>query len=378
MIHVKECNSFEDLEELEPIWNDLLHKSKDNDIFSTWEWISCWWKHLGKRRALKVLIAEESGSIVAIAPLMLSKYGFMKFGTLRKIEFIGSPQSDYNNLLCLGNGDQCIEVFLKHLNEQPDWDCLDLANVREGTLSSRLLRESDAALSQKLESSVLTECRYIELPSSLEEFTKSLRRNMRYNLRKYMRRFSEEYRVALKTHADFGSIREAMDLLFDLHHRRWILKGESGVFADPQVRDFHLDLADKLSENGWLAVSFLMANEEPVATEYSFDYLGKRYGYQSGFDPRFGRYSVQTLLRMRSIEMCIAKGMKEYDFLRGGQRYKLHWPTKIRRNFTIQLVRKGWLAKTRRQVIKSRILPQDLLKKLGQKFVIDGNGTARE
>jgi CelD/BcsL family acetyltransferase involved in cellulose biosynthesis len=378
MIQVKECNSFKDLEKLEPIWNDLLRKSEDNDIFATWEWISCWWKHLGKRRELKVLIAERNNNIVAIAPLMLSKYKFMKLGTLRKIEFIGSPQSDYNNLICLGNGDQCVQAFLKHLNEQPDWDCLDLENVREGTLSSQLLRESNAALSRKLESRVLTTCPYIELPSSLEEFTKSLGRDMRHFLRRKMRRFSEEYRVGLKTHLDLGSIREAMDLLFDLHHRRWRLKGEFGVFADTQVADFHRDLADELSENGWLAVSFLTANEKPVATDYSFDYLGKRYGYQSGFEPRFARYAVGALLRMRNIEMCIAKGLKEYDFLRGGQRYKMRWPTQIRRNFTIQLVRKGWLARTRGHVIKSRILPQDLLKKLGQRFVLDGMGTARE
>jgi CelD/BcsL family acetyltransferase involved in cellulose biosynthesis len=375
MIRVKQYSDFEELEGLGPIWDDLLQKSKDNDIFSTWEWISCWWKHLGKLRELRVLIAEENGRITAIAPLMRSKYRFLKSGTVTKIEFIGSPQSDYNSLIWLENEEQCLELFLKYLVEQPDWDCLELDHIHEGTLSSKLLRESHIALSQKLESSVLTLCPYMELPSSVDEFTKSLKGDMRHFLRRKMRRLCEEYRVGFKTQSDFRSIREAMDLLFDLHQKRWKLKGESGVFARQEVSDFHRDLAYRFSEKAWLALSFLTANGQPVATDYSFDYRGKRYGYQCGFDPRYARYAVGSLLCMRNIEMCIARGLKEYDLLRGGQRYKLHWPTKIRRNFAIQLVRKGWLAKTRRHVIKSKLLPQSLIKKLGQKMFLEGMDT---
>jgi CelD/BcsL family acetyltransferase involved in cellulose biosynthesis len=376
MIHVKECNSFGELRGFEPIWNTLLQESKDNDIFSSWEWISCWWKHLGKHRELRVLTAEEDGKIQAIAPLMLSKYRFMKSVTISKIEFLGSPQSDYNNFIWIGNEQHCLDLFLKHLLQQPDWDCLDLTNVREGTLSASLLRESPAAKSSRLEDRVVTTCAYIELPGSVKEFVRSTGRDMRHSLRRKMRRLSEEYRVNFKAQSDFASVQKAMDLLFDLHQKRWSPRGEPGVFAQQEVSDFHRDLANRFSEKGWLALSFLTANEEPVAVDYSFDYRGKRYGYQSGFDPRFARYGVRALLSMHNIETCIAKGLREYDFLRGGQQYKLRWPTKIRRNFTIEFVRKGLLARTRRHMTK--ILPQDLLKKLGQKMTLVGMEKATE
>jgi CelD/BcsL family acetyltransferase involved in cellulose biosynthesis len=263
---------------------------------------------------LKILFAEEKGSIIAIAPLMLSKYKFMRIGTIKKIEFIGSPQSDYNNIVCSKNGDQCLAAFLQHLGQQPDWDCLDLANVREGTLSSKLLRESRAALSRKLGSRITTLCPYIELPSSVEEFTKRLGSRMRRDLLRQMRRLEEGHQVGLRTHRDFDSVQEAMDLMFDLHQKRWRLKNKSGVFARQEVSDFHRDLANRFSEKSWLALSFL--TEETVAADYSFDYRGKRYGYQSGFDPRFARYGVMALLTARTIEMCIARRMREYDFLR--------------------------------------------------------------
>jgi CelD/BcsL family acetyltransferase involved in cellulose biosynthesis len=369
MIHLKEYNSFRDLKEFEPIWNTLLQESKDNDIFSTWEWISCWWKHLGKHRELRVLTAEEGNKIWAIAPFMLSKYRFMKFATISKIEFLGSPQSDYNNFIWIGHEQRCLDLFLKHLLQQPDWDCLDLTDVREGTLSARLLRESPAATSSKLESRVVATCPYMKLPPSLEEFAKSMDRDMRHSLRRKMRRLSEKHGINFKTHSDFASVQDATSFLFDLNEKRWSPRGESGAFARQEVRDFHRDLVNRFSEKGWLAMSFLTANEEPIAVDYSFDYRAKRYGYQSGFDPRFARYGVGELLRMHNIEVCLARGLREYDFLRGGERYKLRWPTKIRRNFAIELVRKGLLARTRRHMIKT--LPQDLLKKLRQKMALE-------
>jgi CelD/BcsL family acetyltransferase involved in cellulose biosynthesis len=371
MIRVKQCSSFDELEQYAPIWNDLLQKSRDNDVMSTWEWISCWWQHFGKHRELRVLVAEENGKIMAIAPLMLSKYKFMKLGTMTKIEFIGTPQSDYNNFIWLENEEKCLDLFLEHLVDQRDWDCLELFNVHEGTLSAKLLCESDAALSRKLENRVLTLCPYLELPSSIEEYTKKLPSGIGKEARRAMRRLQEEYRVGFKTQADFCSVQEAMDSLFDLHQRRWKLKGETGDFATPSVRKFHLDLANNFDRKGWLALSFLTANEEPVASTYSFDYRGKRYFYQSGFDPRFARYSVGTLLHLQNVNVCIAKEFKEYDFTRGVEPYKLRLSTQVRKSLAIQLVRGGWFTKTARWVVKSGILPAGLLNKLRQRSVPD-------
>jgi CelD/BcsL family acetyltransferase involved in cellulose biosynthesis len=46
---------------------------------------------------------------------MLSNYKCMRFGKLRKIEFLGSPQSDYNNLILSENESECARLFVKHM-----------------------------------------------------------------------------------------------------------------------------------------------------------------------------------------------------------------------------------------------------------------------
>ena len=371
MIQVRQYSDFGELEKFEPFWNDLLQKSRDSDVFATWEWLSCYWKHFGKNQELRVLIAEENSNIMAIAPLMLSKYSFMSLRKMTKLEFIGGPHSAYNNIIWLGKEEQCLELFLKHLMEQRDWDWLDLTNVREETLSAKLLSESHAALSQKLENKVFTLCPYIELPNSIDAFMKMLGTKKRKDVRRLTRRFSEEYVVGLKTQKDFGSVEQATDLMFDLHQRRWNAKGELSAWATRQVSEFHRDLANAFDKRGWLALSFLTANEEPVAALYSFDYQGKRYYYQSGFDPRFARYGVGDLLIMRNIEVCIGKGLKEFDFMIGPERYKSFWPTQIRKNLRIELVRRGFFHKLAKRVPKNKttlIVAKKLRRNLGIDF----------
>jgi len=55
------------------------------------------WKHYGKERELRILLAEDGEKIVAIALLM---YSIFKLFTLRlgKMEFLWTQHTDYRNL----------------------------------------------------------------------------------------------------------------------------------------------------------------------------------------------------------------------------------------------------------------------------------------
>lgn len=42
------------------LWDDLLKRSIDNNVFLTWEWLSAWWKHYGAgKRLLLVIVTED-------------------------------------------------------------------------------------------------------------------------------------------------------------------------------------------------------------------------------------------------------------------------------------------------------------------------------
>ena len=92
-MRVIEVNKYSDFLALEEKWQDVLEKCNYYTVFSTWEWLSIWWKHFGKGKRLVLLLAEENDKIVGIAPLMYSVHKM--FGLrMGKIEFIGTPDSD--------------------------------------------------------------------------------------------------------------------------------------------------------------------------------------------------------------------------------------------------------------------------------------------
>ena len=54
---------------LKESWTEVLQKC-EHTVFSTWEWLSIMWKYFGKDRKLMILLAEENGKTIGIAPLM--------------------------------------------------------------------------------------------------------------------------------------------------------------------------------------------------------------------------------------------------------------------------------------------------------------------
>lgn len=355
MLRVSELTSFNEFLDLERVWDQVLEKSKDNDVFSTWEWLWCWWKYFGKGRDLRILIAKENGNVVGIAPLMLSKYRFLHLGKIRKIEFIGTPHSDYNNFILLKREKECLKLFQDYFMEFHDWDMVELRDIREGSLSLNILQEVCNRQASKFRLRAAETCPYIDLSASLDVLLSRLGRNMRKNLRKRRRKLRRKYKVEVKTQRDFSSVEMAMKTFFNLHRKRWGSKGKPGAFASQSFRDFHLEVARLFDERKWLALCFLTADDDPIAAIYSFDYNQKKYGYLTGFAPEYAAYGVGNLLKMHAIEDSIKKGYSEYDLTRGSEQYKMEWATGVRKNFVARSVQRGFFPRMYSWITQSNL-----------------------
>jgi hypothetical protein len=58
-----ELNEFQSLEDR---WNITLKDSPSKTIFSTWEWLSTWWKHFGEGKKLVILLIENKNRFAII------------------------------------------------------------------------------------------------------------------------------------------------------------------------------------------------------------------------------------------------------------------------------------------------------------------------
>jgi len=341
-LRIVRIDNYRDFLDLRETWNDTLERCSDNNIFSTWEWLTLWWKHFGEGRQLMILLAENGSKTVGIAPIMCSAYRL--FGIwIRKIEFIGSGASDYCSFILAEKHDECMRLFSQYVSRLPEeWDYVELTDVSEkaGWLGALKAMSGSTKLAQR---AYLHECSYIPISVSQQEYLDSLSTRQKKNLRRNARNLEKDFTVEYLDSSKTTSFGQEMNFFFDLHQKRWTAKRFSGIFSSQQARDFHVDVARSFSQQGWLGLFFLKLSGIPAAVLYGFRYNSKFYYYLSGYHPRFSRYGVGSLLTQHVVNVCIKEGLKEFDFLRGSEDYKNRWNTSSRWNLQLVLTRKGFL-----------------------------------
>ncbi|MCJ7424825.1 GNAT family N-acetyltransferase [Candidatus Bathyarchaeota archaeon] len=337
MLRIKELNEYDQFAELREQWNDVLSKSKDNEVFLTWEWLSTWWRHYGKERELTILLAEDGEKIVGIAPLMRSIYNL--FGLkLRKIQFIGAEHTDYRNFILTAKGSECSKLFIKYLSKL-SWDCLEFGDIPETAESVAILRTMLGKTHMQNEM-VVSNCFYIPLCVSWDVFLKARSESMRRNLRRRLRRLEEKHKVTLSRQDDIDSVQQGVEAFVDLHQREWSSKGFEGSFGvDPEFRHFILDVSKCFAEKKWLNLSFLTVDDVPISGGLNFEYNNIFYLYHCGYDPEYYRFGVGNLLISRLIQDSIQKGMAKFDFLAGTESYKRSWASLSRKNLEVGFIR---------------------------------------
>lgn len=346
LLNINEINGINQFFELRHKWNRVLERSKDSNPFLTWEFLSTYWKHFGKNKKLRILCIENENKIIAIAPLRQSRYNFAGSLSYNVIEPLALGAADYTGLILAEREADCLKLFLNYLVENDDWDFIYLYDLPGTSIIPELLPKVCETISPKFEFIEGVVCPYISLPESMNVFIKGLDGKFKKNLRRCTKNLQRDYqRVELKRYDEFSSVEEAMNIYFELHQKRWKLKGKPGVYYAQKNCDFDLDLSKVFANNDWLALYFLTASDEPIAAQYCLEYKEKMYYGLGGFDPDYSKYSVGNIITAKVIERCIAKGIREYDFMKGGESYKFGWSAKYRRNSGIKFVKNRFTSK---------------------------------
>lgn len=314
---------------LELGWRKLVDAAPDATPFQTWEWVSAWRRHFPQGTP-SVLVARSGPDLVGVMPLVETRYRGLP---VRQLRWMGAPLSDVQGVLAApSHSVACAKAFLRRLRELRDrWDLVDLADVPEASPLAGL----PASWPLRVTTEVHRRCPYLQLPASfpslLGTLSKKMRTKTRYYRRRLKREFGAEYDLATTQTLD-----AAMQELFALHSARWKRRGTGGAFASPVVREFHLDVARRFVERGWLRLARVRMAGVTRATLYAFRLGGRTSYYLSGFDPTLARYSIGHDLLAYSIETAIADGDTEYDFLRGEETYKYDWSARDRH--TVRLI----------------------------------------
>jgi CelD/BcsL family acetyltransferase involved in cellulose biosynthesis len=377
-------NNFSEFSGLRDMWNDLLKRSAADTIFLTWEWIYTWWECFGESKKLFIIIAENDGSIVGIAPLYITKARFLGILKLKHLEFLGTngALTEYMDFIIFkGYESEIVPAFLNFIFEQSlQWDVLNLVSVRQDALNLKLIKiycNKKKLRYQEYNSNISP---YIKLPASFDEYMQSLSRNSRWRFKKHKKNLEKGRKVEVFETKDQSSVSEDFSKIIQLHQKRWEQKGGKGSFSNTKAQfiQFHKSIVQRFFVNGWLYLTQLQVEGESVAGQYNFFYNDIVYYHSVGFDPQWAEFNIGSVLQLLVLEDSINKGAKEFDFLRGTEQYKYIWAKNKHISVDIAIWKNQFLANRTfferriRKIIK-KIIPKYIANKIYCRFIARDN-----
>lgn len=272
-------------------------------------WLTVWWQAFGVSSELYLFDVQENKNVVGIAPMMVKE---------GKATFIGSADvCDYMDFV-VAPGKEL--VFFTALLDKLKHDSISelcLESLRDNSTALTCL--VDLAKSKGYEATVAKEnvSLDLELPSTWDEYLKTLSPKQRRETGRRFRRLEEEgdinYRIVEEAEP------EVLDIFFKLMR---VSRKDKAAFLTVQMESFFRAIADTMAEAKMLRFGILEISTKPVAAVMCFDYNDKVYLYNSGYDPEYSILSVGLLSKLLSIKDSIERGKKVYDFLKGAEEYK--------------------------------------------------------
>jgi CelD/BcsL family acetyltransferase involved in cellulose biosynthesis len=290
---------------------------------------------------LHIIVARDTAdSLIAILPFFQRRVRQFLLGRLKTLRFLGdgSADSDYLDLI-VANGQEeavfgAVWEFLR--SNKRTWDLLELAGIPECSPTvawlGRLVQKESLLIRNET-----IPCAVSNLPGSWDEYLASLKPRFRTKVRSVLKKLDEGRGFRFYTVKTESELKVGLQRLFDLHGRRWQMKGREGVFLRPEKQRFYESFAPRFLKRGWLAFDFLEVDGKVAACQLSFRYAGTQFLLQEGFDPEFGPDSVGIALRALVFRQAIAHGIRRYDFLAGVGRHKTQWGASVKNSQSLSV-----------------------------------------
>jgi len=294
---------------LESLCNELRHKLNWDSVFVLPRWLKVWWQAFGGGSESYLFDVKQDRNIIGIAPLMVKEGKASSIGSADVcdyMDFVVAPGKEGAFFVALLNKlrqDGISQLYLESL--RPDSTVLtSLVDLARDKGYQVTVTEDNVSLD-------------LDLPSTWEEYLKTLSPKQRRETGRRFRRLEEEgdinYRIVEE--ADPG----VLDIFFKLMR---VSRKDKAAFMTARMESFFRSLAETMAEAKLLRFGILEISGKPVAAVMCFDYNDKVYLYNSGYDPAYGYLSVGLLSKLLSIKDSIERGRRRYDFLKGTEEYK--------------------------------------------------------
>lgn len=332
-LQVRTIRTWNELEAIRPAWERILQGAEALTIFSTFEWLGAWWRAFAKDKELVAPVFSNSDNeVVGIIPLYADWTEPTAAFRIRRLRLVGDGSEDSDNLDLIIRGGyetSCTQAFQSWLESNPDWDICEMNTL---PLNSASLPPLISDLKQRgwtLRQLERSRSR-IPLPNTWENYLKqTISKKEKTKIGHYTNRLQRRFTVSVTKCDEAQALPASLATLFELHQKRWQLKGKPGAFASAQRCELYYSLAASFMERGWLEFWIMALDGKAVAAQFGFRYRNTVYSLQEGFDPAYSSDRVGYVLRAHVLKTLIGQGVRQYDFLGGEDPSKNRWGAQV-------------------------------------------------
>ncbi len=324
----------DDLYSLKEEWNLLVNEASDATLFQTWEWCISWFETYGLLESLFIVIGREAGSLVAIAPFVLTTKRLL-FRDQKVLSFIGADNkfSDYCSFVCAEDSPRRLSLMLQWLmTDNKEWDVLDLRNIQEHTKQASLIFDQFSQNGFYATSRYQSDAPRINL---LTSEAKDLPK--RKSLKRHYNWFEKNGALEIKFSTGAQDISNDLSEFFNQHQDRWADTPSPSIFRDPLSRKFFQVLTNKMEGTPWLHFTKVTHNKQPIAFHFGFIYKDTFIWYKPSFDPSLAKKSPGEVLLKSLFEFCLAKKLATFDFTIGNESFKYRFADSVNRIIHLQI-----------------------------------------
>lgn len=335
------------LAELEPEWNRLF-ETGGGTPFQTYDWVRSWFEAFADEVEPYVIVVPGSGGLGGIAPLCLRDGGL--------VTFAGHPQNDYGGLL--------VDPGQPGVYEEIARVMAALSIGARGLLLDQL-PEGHPSWRGLIEPLRRTRAPWSGMPADpcpamlLDDAQAARQLYGKRHIANWTNWFERRGRLAFAVESDVARGAMLLETLFAQHQRRWEGSATPSAFRDPRMQTFYREFVARMMPKGRVHIAVLSLDDAPVALYLILHHDAVFYLYKPSYDVEYGQKSPGQVILRYLLEHALENGVRELDFTRGDEPYKVRFCNTVRRNHRVVVYRnhpRKWVADARRRLAALRVL----------------------
>lgn len=315
----------EDADRIAPEWEALANRVRANPFLRP-GWVLSWWHAFGTGHLHALTVRSgHSGRLVALLVVRRQR-GALRSPTNWHSPVFGTLSEDvhaHEALLDALAADDARQVALGYINPH----------------ESSLLRNAAARTGRLVICRTLARSPYVETTGVWEDYTYTLGKKLRSELRRRRRRLTEAGRVTFQVYDGRRGLKSLLDEGLGVEAAGWKGEANTAIASHPATRRFYVEVARWAASRGWLRLAFLRLNGHALGFDLCLEQEGVHYLLKTGFDPEYGHFAPGKLLRQEMIARAFRERVTSYELLGGEAPWKSEWTATIRPRLLVQLFR---------------------------------------